>query len=222
MIVAIDGPAGAGKSTVARLVAADLGFGYLNTGSMYRAVALAAMREGADLGDGAAVARIARERTVRLGVADGADQVFLDEEEITVQVRRPEVSAVVSEVAAHPELREVVIRWQREVLDSGDWVADGRDIGSVVAPHADLKVYLTADAGERARRRHAELADEPGAPTFDQVHADIMARDARDEGRAASPLVVADGASVVDTTGLTIEEVVDVIGGQVRDMRGDR
>ncbi len=216
MIVAIDGPAGAGKSTVARLVAEELGFGYLNTGSMYRAVALAAHRRSVDPNDGTAVAELARDHVVRLVMGDSGECVLLDDEDVTAMVRAPEISAIVPHVAAHAPLRTIVVGWQRDVMDTGDWVVDGRDIATVVAPHAEVKVFLTASPEERSRRRHAELAASGEAPPLESVHADMRLRDARDAGRTASPMEVAEGATVVDTTGLTITEVVGAIRDLVR------
>ncbi len=217
MIVAVDGPAGAGKSTVARRVAEDLGFAYMNTGAMYRALAVAAQRRGVDPGDAAGVARLAESHRVELRFVDGRETVFLDDEDVSVRVREPAVSAVVSQVAAHPPLREIVVRWQRTAMQTGDWVADGRDIGSVVAPDADVKVFLTASPEERARRRHAELVETGDTVTLGEVHADMRARDERDATREVSPLVVADGAVVLDTTDLTIDEVIGAICDLVRD-----
>lgn len=221
MIVAIDGPAGAGKSTVARRVAADLGFGYMNTGAMYRALALAARRTGVDPADASGVARLAEVHRVGLRFVDGRETVLLDDEDVSVLIREPAVSAVVSQVAAHPPLREIVVRWQRAAMESGDWVADGRDIGSVVAPDADVKVFLTASSEERARRRHAELVDAGDTASLDEVHADMRTRDDRDANRETSPLIVADGAVVLDTTDLTIDEVIRAIGDLVRARAGE-
>jgi cytidylate kinase len=191
-IVAIDGPAGAGKSTVARAVAGELGFTYLDSGAMYRAVALAALRDGADP---AAIADSLR--------IDVGDRVLLDGEDVTSEIRAPEVSEAASRVAADPAVRRAMVAEQRRLLSSGDWVAEGRDIGTVVAPDADVKVFLTADPRERARRRAAELGTD--AQT---VLAEQTIRDERDRSREHSPLEPAPGAVVLDTTGLEIPEVV--------------
>ncbi len=216
MIVAIDGPAGAGKSTVARQVADALGYGYLNTGAMYRALAVAARRRDVDPDDTAGLVKLAEAHRVTLRFADGRETVFLDDEDVTALVRDPAVSAVVSRIAAHAPLREIVVRWQRGAMDAGDWVADGRDIGSVVAKDADVKVFLTASAEERARRRHEELREAGDTATFDEVLAEMRTRDERDQNRAISPLIVAEGAVVVDTTDLTIDDVITAIGDLVR------
>ena len=191
MVIAIDGPAGAGKSTVARAVAAALGFTYLDTGAMYRAVALACIR-------GVEATEIAFD--------DG--RVTLDGEDVSGLIRTPEVSEEASRVAAERRVREAMVERQRELMAEGDWVAEGRDIGSVVAPDAEVKVFLTADPRERAQRRAAEIGADP-----EQVLAQQQARDERDSSREASPLAVADGAEELDTTGLSIDEVVERIVG---------
>jgi cytidylate kinase len=197
VIVAIDGPAGAGKSTVARAVARALGFTYLDSGAMYRAVALASLR-GRDDVEG-----------LDIHLENGV--VRLDGEDVTLAIRTPEVSEAASRVAARPAVRAALVAKQRRMLSEGDWVAEGRDIGTVVAPDADLKVYLTASPEERARRRAAEL----GLPV-EQVLADHAGRDERDSAREHSPLRAADDAVEVDTTGLSVDEVVQRIAGLVR------
>jgi cytidylate kinase len=191
-VVAIDGPAGAGKSTVARAVADELGFTYLDTGAMYRAVALAALRRGAEP---ALVAPLVR--------LDVGPRVCLDGEDVTEAIRTPSVSEAASRAAADPVVRRALVEQQRRLLGSGDWVAEGRDIGTVVAPSAEVKVFLTADPSERARRRAAELGLEVEA-----VLADHAERDARDSTRDTSPLQAAADAVLLDTTRLSQEEVV--------------
>jgi cytidylate kinase len=194
MVIAIDGPAGAGKSTVARAAAERLGFTYLDTGAMYRAVAAAA----AGGGDAAEIARAAR---IELG-----ERVTLDGEDLTERIREPWVSEAASRVSSDAAVREALVEQQRRILADGDWVAEGRDIGTVVAPEAEVKVYLTADPAERARRRATELGADP-----DVVLREQAMRDERDRNRAVAPLVAAPDAVPVDTTGLTLEEVVDQI-----------
>ncbi len=192
MIVAIDGPAGAGKSTVARAAARALGATYLDSGAMYRVVALRALA-------GADPATAAREVRVGLG-----SSVTADGDDVTEAIRAPEVTARASEIAALPEVREALVEQQRALIfGGGDWVAEGRDIGTVVAPGAELKVYLTASEEERARRRAAELGIDPRRVRDDQAE-----RDQRDATRDYSPLRVADDAVRVDTTDLTVDEVV--------------
>ena len=201
MIVAIDGPAGAGKSTVARGVARALGFTYLDSGAMYRSVALAVLERGGEPAD------VARAIEVEVG-----ERVLLDGRDVTEAIRTPEVSEAASRVAADPGVREALVEKQRELLASGDWVAEGRDIGTVVAPGAELKVFLSASGEERARRRAAELGADP-----DTVLAEQALRDERDRTREHSPLEPAPGAVELDTTGLSVDEVVERIAGLVRE-----
>ena len=210
MVIAIDGPAGAGKSTVARALAKRLGFTYLDSGAMYRCVALAALRANADLDDGAALGGLAR--AVEIGVADG--RVELDGEDVSEAIRAPEVSEAASRAAADPAVREAMVAEQRRLLATGDWVAEGRDIGTVVAPDAAVKVFLTASPEERARRRAAELGVEPA-----QVLAEQTIRDERDSTRTASPLIAAPDAVVLDTTGLALDEVVARVVALVEEKR---
>lgn len=195
MIVAIDGPAGAGKSTVARAVAEALGATYLDSGAMYRVVALRALA-------GLEPAVAARETQIGLG-----ERVTADGEDVTTAIRTPEVTARASEVAALPEVREALAGQQRALLhDGGDWVAEGRDIGTVVAPDAELKIYLTASEEERARRRAHEFGLDRS-----EVQSAQAERDRRDASRDYSPLRAADDAVTLDTTGLEISEVVERI-----------
>ncbi|HEY8625076.1 MAG TPA: (d)CMP kinase [Solirubrobacteraceae bacterium] len=195
MVIAIDGPAGAGKSTVARAAAGALGFTYMNSGAMYRCVALAAMRRGEE--------PAAAARAVRIELAP---QVCLDGEDVTEAIGSAAVSEAASRVAAIPEVRAALVEQQRRMLSSGDWVAEGRDIGTVVAPDAELKVFLTASPEERARRRAVELGVSPAI-----VLAEQTIRDQRDSAREHSPLMAAPGAIVLDTTGLELEQVVSRI-----------
>jgi len=194
-VVAIDGPAGAGKSTVARAVAAALGFTYLDTGSMYRAVALAARERGVEASSIAASLKI-----------EPGERILVDGRDVTDEIRAPAVSEAASRAAADPEVREAVAAEQRRLLSAGDWVAEGRDIGTVVAPDAEVKVFLTASAAERARRRASELGVDETT-----VLAEQTIRDERDRTREHSPLAPADGAVTLDTTGMTLPEVVDRI-----------
>jgi len=192
MVIAIDGPAGAGKSTVARAVAERLGFTYLDTGAMYRAVALASRESG---GEPAAVAENA---DLQVG-----ERVLLDGRDVTEAIRTPEVSAGASRVAADAGVRAALVRKQQAILQEGDWVAEGRDIGSVVAPDAAVKVFLTASPAERARRRAAEIGADPGRVLQEQHE-----RDRRDDTADRTVLEPAADAVPVDTTGLTLDEVV--------------
>jgi CMP/dCMP kinase len=192
MVVAIDGPAGAGKSTVARAVAGALSFTYLDSGAMYRCVALASIERHAE------PALVAAEVQISLGA-----RVLLDGSDVTDAIRTPEVSEAASKVAADPAVRVAMVAEQRRLMSSGDWVAEGRDIGTVVMPDAEVKVYLTASPQERARRRAEELG-----VSAQTVLAEQTLRDQRDITRADSPLRPAEGAVELDTTGLTLDQVV--------------
>ena len=215
MLIAIDGPAGAGKSTVSRALARRLGFTYLDSGAMYRCVGLLALEWPRDdpadladacqieLGDGAAGAAPPARAGDR---GAGRQRILLDGRDVTDAIRVPEVSEVASRVAADPGVREALVAKQRSLIAAGDWVAEGRDIGTVVAPDAELKIYLDADPSERARRRAAELGADQSI-----VLAEQTLRDERDSTRAHSPLQAAPGAIVLDTTGLSVEEVVERI-----------
>jgi CMP/dCMP kinase len=185
MLVAIDGPAGAGKSTVARALARALGFTYLNSGAMYRSAALAWPRDPAEL-----------------DIRFEGDRVLLDGEDVTDAIRTPEISRLASERATDPDVRAALVAKQRALISAGDWVAEGRDIGTVVAPEADVKVWLTANETERAQRRQQPVEE-------------IRERDARDAGREHSPMLPASDAIAVDTSGLSIDEVVSRLVGLV-------
>jgi cytidylate kinase len=192
-VVAIDGPAGAGKSTVARAVAERLGFTYLDSGAMYRCVALLAAQRGAE------PAEVAAQIAIELG-----DRVTCDGQDVTQAIRAPDVSEGASRAAADPVVRQAMVAEQRRLLAAGDWVAEGRDIGTVVAPDAEIKVFLTADPAERARRRATELGADP-----ETVLAEQTIRDERDRMRELSPLRPAPDAVTIDTTGLSAEETAD-------------
>ena len=212
-VIAIDGPAGSGKSTVARALAAHLGLQYLDTGAMYRSVAFAVLRSGGDPDDGDATAAVAR--AVELEI--GPDRVSVDGVDATVEIRGPQVSQAVSVVAANPEVRAELVSRQREWANlRGGGVLEGRDIGTVVFPDAALKIYLTADPAERARRRAKEVTD----LEYEAVAADLARRDTIDSTRAADPLTEAADAVVVDTTGMTIDEVVTAIAALLGDSSG--
>ncbi len=201
-LIAIDGPAGSGKSTVARAVAARLGMAHLDTGAMYRSVALAVLRRGVDPEDADAVAEVAAQ--VKIDTEGG--RVRLDREDVTAQIRSPEVSEVVSAVSSHRGVREELVRRQRAWADSrSGGVVEGRDIGSVVFPEAVLKVFLTASDATRAERR----SKEGDGQDYESVAADIARRDELDSTRSASPLAPAEGAVTIDTTNRTVDEVVE-------------
>jgi cytidylate kinase len=203
MVIAIDGPAGAGKSSVARAVARALGFTYLDSGAMYRSVALAAMRDG----------RPPDEIAPQLRIELGDGRVELNGEDVTDSIRDPRVSEAASRAAADPSVRRAMVAMQRRLLSEGDWVAEGRDIGTVVAPDAALKVFLTASAPERARRRAAELGADPETVLCEQA-----IRDQRDRTREVSPLEPASGAVVLDTTEIDLDEVVRRVAELAREV----
>lgn len=220
MIVAIDGPAGAGKSTVARAVARRLGAAYLDTGAMYRALAWLALERGIPASDGTALAALAREEHVGIEPTDDGDRVWVAGRDVTDEIRRPEVAAEVSEVSAHPGVRAEMVAAQRTLMARGDWVSDGRDVGSVVRPDADLKIFLTARDEVRARRRRADLAARGVHLDLPRVLDDVRRRDALDSSRAVSPLVVAPGAVVIESDDLEADEVVDRIMGMIAERVG--
>lgn len=204
-VIAIDGPAGSGKSTVARAVAGRLHLGYLDTGAMYRAVAFAALERGLEPTDANAVAELARHVDIDVG-----ETVVVDGVDATTAIRGPEVSRAVSAVAANPEVRREMVARQRRWAEAHDGgVVEGRDIGTVVFPDAVVKVYLTASDSERAVRRSKEK--EMGTLGYEQVAADIARRDHLDSTRAASPLAVAEDAVVLDTTGLDVDTVIQTV-----------
>jgi len=217
LLVAIDGPAGAGKSTVARAVARELGFTYLDSGAMYRCVALLSLQ--APDAPPAELARAARIELASASRSDGAGalRTLLDGRDVSERIRAADVSERASRVAADPGVREALVAKQRALIEAGDWVAEGRDIGTVVAPAAELKVFLTASPEERARRRAAELGADPA-----QVLAEQSLRDRRDSTRSHSPLKAAPGAIVLDSSGISVEQVVARIAALAREARGAR
>ena len=208
MVIAIDGPAGAGKSTVARALAERLGFTYLDSGAMYRSVALATLRAGADPDDPDAVTAIARDLDLSIAPGRGA----IGPEDVSTAIRTPDVTAAASRVSVHPGVRTAMVDRQRTLVATGAWVAEGRDIGTVVCPESPLKVHLTASEDERARRRSAETGEDPEA-----VLAAQRDRDARDRGREHGALELAADAVELDTTGLDVAAVVERIAAIARE-----
>jgi cytidylate kinase len=208
MVIAIDGPAGAGKSSVARGVAAELGFTYLDSGAMYRGVALAGLSSGADLDDAEAMGELAR--GLRIGL-DG-DRVELDGDDVSAAIREPAVTEASSRVSVHPQVREALVALQQGLIASGGYVAEGRDIGTVVSPDSPLKVFLTASEAERARRRAAQTGEDP-----DAVLAAQRQRDRRDQTREHSALRPAADAVELDTTGLSQQQAVDRVVALARE-----
>ncbi len=207
IIIAIDGPSGAGKGTIARAVATRLGFHHVDTGAMYRAVAWKSLHDGVDLSDEASVAAIAER--ARFDVSDG--QVWIDGQDIAGAIRTPEIDAAASAVARQPAVRRVLVDRQRELAKRGGTVMEGRDIGTVVFPGAQVKIYLDASAEERARRRATDPAHASGkgSAAIQEVATALAERDRRDRTREASPLASAEDAVVIDTTELSIDAAVD-------------
>ena len=209
VIVAIDGPAGAGKSTLARRVAERLGFAYINTGAMYRAVALWAVRLGTDLTDMHRLEQLAKEANIQLEPGEG--RVLLNGEDVTEALREREVSDAASRISAVPGVRRALLRLQRSMAEHGSVVMEGRDIGSVVFPDAQVKIFLDAAPEERARRRTRELAEEWRRADALAVAGDLNKRDERDRRRTEAPLVQAPDAELIDSTGLSLDEVEEAI-----------
>jgi CMP/dCMP kinase len=208
MVIAIDGPAGAGKSTVAKGVARALGFTYLDSGAMYRAVALAALERGVDPDDGERLGELAW----GLDIDFEGDTIRLDGKPVEGTIRSPDVTVAASKVSVHPQVRQAMVKRQRELIAAGSYVAEGRDIGTVVSPDSPLKVFLTASEEERARRRAAETGE-----SVAQVREAIDERDRRDRGREHGALRAADDSVALDTTDLTPEQVIERIAELARD-----
>lgn len=215
LVIAIDGPAASGKSTTARLVAERLKYLHVDTGAMYRAVALKVLRQNIGMAEKERIEALMRETRVALVLKNGSPRVVLDGEDVTDAIRTPEVSKAVSPVSAHHGVREAMVREQRLLGADGGIVMDGRDIGTVVFPDADLKFFMVAGAETRARRRQKELAETGTVLPLDAVLQDIQERDTRDAGRAEAPLRRADDAIDVDTSTMTIEEQVRFVLGTV-------
>lgn len=210
--IAIDGPSGAGKSTLAKRVAAELGFLYVDTGAIYRTLGLFALRQGAAPGDREAVLPLLPRVSIRMAYGeDGLQHMYLEGEDVTEAIRRPQVSTAASEISAIPEVRAFLLEMQRDMARKNNVIMDGRDIGTVVLPEADVKIFLTATAEDRARRRYVELLERGNQTEYETVLADIRERDARDSGRSAAPLRQAEDALLIDTTGNTFEESLRIL-----------
>lgn len=210
--IAIDGPAGAGKSTVAKKLAKLLGFTYIDTGAMYRAITLKVLRENISLEDEERIVEVARKSDISL---DG-ERVFLDGEDVSEEIRKPIISEKVSVVSQIPEVREILVKKQRKIAEGKNVVMDGRDIGTVVLPDAQFKFFLTASLEERGRRRYKELKNKGTEVKYEEVLEEIKKRDSLDSGRKTSPLTVPQGAILIDTTDLTEEEVVERVYEAIR------
>lgn len=227
MIVAIDGPSGSGKSSIAHAIADRFGLTFLDTGAMYRSVAAECLRLGVDPEDSVAVAEVARETVIEFGTSEAGQTVTANGRDVTAEIRTPEVELAVSPVSANPAVREVMVSLQRKVGETGDVVAEGRDIGTVVFPNAQVKVFLTADPRERARRRVLQRHQNDAQPlTSEQLEAEVdetldalKQRDKLDSSREVAPLVPAEDAVHVDSTAHTIDEVVRIIEGLINQRR---
>ena len=207
--IAVDGPAGAGKSTIAKLVAKKLDFIYVDTGAMYRAMALYFLRNGIKSSEEEKIAEACKEINVSLEYENGEQQVLLNGENVNAFIRTEEVGMMTSDTSKYPAVREKLLNLQRELARTKNVIMDGRDIGTCVLPDADLKIYLTASAEERARRRHKELVEKGVSCDFEQIKKDIIARDEQDMNREIAPLKRAEDAVLVDASDMTIEEVVE-------------
>lgn len=214
--IAIDGPAGAGKSTIARKAAAELGFIYVDTGALYRSVAYYCLSKGADVSVPENAERLLPEISPELRFIDGVQHVFVNGEDVSDKIRTPEISMAASKVSAIPAVRAFLFELQQKIARENNVIMDGRDIGTVVLPNADLKIFLTASPEARADRRFKELKDKPGAPTYDEVLADIIKRDHDDSTRAISPLKQAEDAVLCDTTEFSLEQSVDMMIGMIK------
>jgi len=218
LVIAIDGPAASGKSTTSKLVAERLGYLNVDTGAMYRAITLKVLRSNIEPSDSDAIDKLVEDTSVRLEQMNDQIKVFLDNQDVTKDIRSPEVTAAVSAVSAIPKVRELMVRMQREIGKNGGVVLEGRDIGTVVFPDADLKIFMIANVDERARRRQKDLERIGVQVNLEKLIEDINERDYKDSHRNLSPLKKAEDAIVLDTTNLTIDEQVDFIVNKAKEM----
>ena len=209
--IAIDGPAGAGKSTIARAAARNLGFLYVDTGAMYRAIAFSLIRSGVEPEDEAGIEKVLESMTIRIVYSDGEQQILLNGENVTAFLRDEAVGNMASRSASNPKVREKLLQLQRDLAKENDVIMDGRDIGTFVLPDADVKVYLTASVEERAKRRYLELIEKGQDADMEKIKEDIRTRDTQDMNRSIAPLKQAKDAVVIDSSKLTIPEVMDRI-----------
>lgn len=222
IVIAIDGPAASGKSTTAALVARRLGYLHLDTGAMYRAMTLRMLREGVPLGNEQEVALIAETTDIVLSRTENGNRVLLQGQDVTEAIRTPEVTRSVSTVSSYPAVRAVLVRQQRKLAEKGGVVLEGRDIGTVVLPDADLKIFMVADVTERARRRKQDLRHSGVEAEEEAIAKELLERDRKDSSRETSPLRQAADAIVLDTSNLTIEEQVEVIVGKAQEILRNR
>ncbi len=215
--IAIDGPAGAGKSTIARSLASKLGYIYVDTGALYRAVGVNAMRNGADTKNAEQVSATLEGADVSLRFVNGEQRVFLGEEDVSVAIRTPEASMAASNVSAIPAVREFLFDLQRDIAAKNNCIMDGRDIGTVVLPNAQVKIFLTASAEVRAKRRYDELLAKGMQADYNQVLEEMIQRDYQDSHRAIAPLKQADDAVLVDTSDMNLEQVLETLDNIVKE-----
>lgn len=218
--IAIDGPAGAGKSTIAKAAAKKFGFIYVDTGALYRSIAYYAINHGADTKNAEQVISMLNDITPELKYIDGVQHVFVNGEDVSDKIRTPEVSMGASNVSAIPAVRDFLFELQRKIARENNVVMDGRDIGTVVLPNAELKIYLTASAEERARRRHVELTEKGESVSFEEVLADVNQRDYNDMHREIAPLKQAEDAVLCDTTEVDLQGAIDMLCGIIEDKTG--
>ncbi len=217
--IAIDGPAGAGKSTIAKAAAAHISFVYIDTGAMFRAVGLAALRAGIDPNCVEKIEELLPSVTVDISHGENGQEIFLNGENVSKEIRMPEVSVAASDVSKIPCVRKKLLELQRSIAEKTDVIMDGRDIGTVVLPNANLKIFLTASVDERAMRRYKELVEKGVKCSFDEVKKDMEYRDKNDSEREIAPLKPAEDSVIVDTTGNTLEESVELILGLIKERR---
>ncbi len=206
-VITIDGPSGAGKGTICRLVAEQTGYRLLDSGALYRLTGVASLRAGIDLSDGSAVAKVASSLNIRFVAEGGSTSVFLGDDDVSKEIRTERAGMGASQVAAHPEVRDALLQYQRDFSQAPGLIADGRDMGTVVFPDAPVKIFLTASAEERAMRRFKQLEEGGDKPNFEQILVDIQARDEKDSNRSSAPLKPADDAVILDSTTMDINEV---------------
>lgn len=221
--VAIDGPAGAGKSTIAKKIAQDNGYMYIDTGAMYRTLAYKALSKSADiLNDAQAVCKMLEDTAIEVVYTDGVQRMLCDGEDVTDKIRTPEISKGASDISAIPEVRSWLLQFQRDLAGNNDCLMDGRDIGTVVLPFANVKIFLTASPEARAKRRYDELILKGQDVTYENVLSDMISRDTNDSTRACAPLKMADDAVYVDTSDLSFEEAVELVEKIIADKVGDK
>ena len=219
MKIAVDGPAGAGKSTVAKLVAKEMNINYIDTGAMYRAVAYGMIDAGIDVSDRLALRNAVKDVDVSVEYQDGQQKVFVNGDDVTGKIRTPEISAGASAVAVEPEVRLKLVDIQRRLAEKYDVIMDGRDIGTYVLPDADLKLFITASPRARALRRLKDFNEAGIAQTVEEIEADIMKRDRQDSEREFAPLRQAEDAILMDTTEMTVEQVIAAVKSKIREVR---